>query len=76
MALAVGAEEVADAVRLLDHEPDFFPGWSGLVQFEFDEDVTGIELAVALAAFAVLDGADCARWERECAPTRVSRPRS
>jgi hypothetical protein len=56
--LAVGADEIADAVGLLDHEPDFFRNHSVLVEFQLDEDIAGIELAVGIAADAVLHGAD------------------
>ena len=56
--LAVGADEITDAVGFLDHEPDAFRDGPVLVQFELDEDIAGIELSLGVAAFAVLHLAD------------------
>ena len=56
--LAVGADEVAYAFGFLDEEPDFFGDHAVFVEFKFDENVTGVELAVAFLFDTALHGAD------------------
>ena len=72
--LAVGADEIADAFGLLDHEPDLFGDHAVLVEFELDEDVAGIELAVALLAHAALHGADALGGDEDPADDVSSTP--